>query len=308
MVIGSNKHRYHWDSNWAKLPAGKSFGFTHGVVIDSAANVYIFNQSADALCIFDPEGNFIKSWGAEFAAGAHGLYLSKEKGTEYLYLTDYEQHLVRKTTLDGETILQYGLPPRSDIYSGLDQFKPTETCVAPNGDVYIFDGYGQPYVHQYDAGGKYIRSIGGSGKGAGQLICPHAGFVDLRKVASGGQPELYVADRGNDRIQVFTLDGQHKRFITEAQHRPCNFDIYNDELYIPDLHARVTILDKNDHLITHLGENPSAPKTEGWPNIQHTLTPGKFNSPHALRVDSLGNIYVVEWINTGRVTKLTKQP
>ncbi|HEY8668659.1 MAG TPA: hypothetical protein VIL86_18575 [Tepidisphaeraceae bacterium] len=303
MTLGSGTHTYEWVENWAKLPAGKAFGYTHGVVIDSKENVHIFNQSKDALCTFDLAGNFIRSWGEEFAAGAHGLYLSKEGGTEYLYLSDYEIQKVRKTTLTGEMVLEFQRPDRKDIYADPKTYKPTDVCVGPSGDVYVFDGYGQPYVHRYDKNGKYLQSIGGPGNGQGQLNCPHAGNIDARH----GEPELYVADRGNNRIQVFTLDGKHKRFITEAQQMPCNFAWYKDEVYIPDLLARVTILDKNDKLITHLGENPEAPKTTGWPNIQDKVQKGKFNSPHACRVDpKSGDLFVVEWISTGRVTKLKR--
>jgi len=303
MTLGSGAHTYQWISNWPKLPQGKAFGYTHGVVIDSNQNVHIFNQSADALCTFDREGNFLRSWGPEFAKGAHGLYLTKEGSTEFLYLCDYEIQKVQKRTLTGELVLDIPMPPRPDIYKDPKTYKPTDTCVAPNGDIYVFDGYGQPYIHHHDKSGKYLQSIGGPGKEPGQLNCPHAGNIDLRHA----QPELYVADRGNNRIQVFTLDGKHKRFITNDQQMPCNFAWYKDEVYIPDLLARITILDKNDKLIAHLGENAEAPKTEGWPNIQPKLQEGKFNSPHQCRVNPItGDIFVVEWISTGRVTKLRR--
>ena len=303
MQIGTGTHRYEWMSNWAKLPEGKAFGYTHGVVVDSDQNVHIFNQSPDALCTFDREGKFIRSWGNEFAKGAHGLYLSKEGDTDFLFLCDYELQKVQKRSLDGKLILDIPIPPRPDIYRDPKTYKPTDTCVAPNGDIYLFDGYGQPFVHRHDKSGKYLQSIGGLGSEPGKLNCPHAGNVDLRH----GEAELYVADRGNNRIQVFTLDGRHKRFVTNDQQRPCNFAWYKDEVYIPDLDARLTILDKNDKLIAHLGANPEAPKTEGWPNIQAKLQEGNFNSPHQCRVNPFtGDVFVVEWISTGRVTKLRR--
>src|SRR5688500_11436963 len=74
MQLGTGSHTYEWIDRWAKLPSGKEFGYTHGVVVDKADNVYVFNQSRDALCAFDPEGKFIRSWGEEYAKGAHGLY------------------------------------------------------------------------------------------------------------------------------------------------------------------------------------------------------------------------------------------
>ena len=106
--------------------------------------------------------------------------------------------------------------------------------------------------------------------------------------------------------QVFTLDGKHHRFIKDEMKSPCCFFQWKDEMYIPDLLARVTIYDKNDKAVAVLGDNPEAPTTKGWPNIQDKLQKGKFNSPHACCVDSHGDVYVVEWISTGRVTKLKR--
>ncbi len=303
MVLGSGSHRFEWQGDWARLPAGKAFGKTHGVVTDALDNVYIFNTSPDALCTFDRDGNFIRSWGEEYKDGAHGLYLSREHAGEFLFLTDHVKHVVAKTTLEGQKIFQLGRPNRPDIYSADDDFNPTDVCVAPNGDFYVFDGYGKPWVHRYSADAKYIDSFGGDGSEPGKLKCPHGGWVDMR----GTTPVLWVADRGNNRIQKFTLDGRHIGFITAELRRPCCFFEFGGDMYIPDLDARVTLFDRNDRLIAHLGDNPTAPATPGWPNIQDKLQPCKFNSPHACCVDSHGDLYVVEWISTGRVTKLHRQ-
>jgi len=311
MILGTGTHRYEVNHAWAKLPAGKSFGYTHGVVVDKSDNVYIFHQPAsnpansvwqDAVCVFDRDGNFKSSWGLQYKSGAHGLYYSMEDGTEYLYLSDPDQRVVDKCTLDGKKVLTFPIAPRTDIYMG-QPYRPTDVCVAPNGDVYVFDGYGYSYVHCFDKNANYKFSIGGGGSNPGQLSCPHAGNIDLRHA----EPELYVADRGNNRIQVFTLDGKHKRFVKDEQNMPCNFAYYKDEIYIPDLISRLTILDKNDKLIAHIGFGETMSKTPGWPNIPDKLEAGKFSAPHQCRVDSHGDVYVAEWISTGRVTKLSRQ-
>lgn len=301
MKIG-NGRTYEWLENWAKLPEGVVFGFTHGVVVDAKDNVYVHNKSKDAVCVFDRDGNFIRSWGPEFQNGAHGMFLSEEKGKEYLYLADNKRHLVMKATLDGEEVWTIGMPDRPDLYESEKQYKPTDVCVAPNGDFYVFDGYGRSWVHQYTRDAKYIRSIGGPGSEPGKLSCPHGGWIDTRK----NSPELYIADRKNNRIQVFTLDGRHLRFITNEMRRPCCFYQWKQEMYVPDLEARVTILDMDDKPIAVLGDNPEAPKTTDWPNIPDKLQPGKFNSPHACCVDSRGDLYVAEWISTGRLIKLRR--
>ncbi|HYF52090.1 MAG TPA: hypothetical protein VEJ63_21955 [Planctomycetota bacterium] len=305
MVIGNQTHKYEVAEGWGKLPAGIKYGYTHGAVVDKQDRVFIHNQSKDAVIIFDRDGNFIKSWGKDFEQGAHGMYLSNEGGKEYLYLSDYVRHIVVKTTLEGEVIYQLEMPNRPDIYASKDEYKPTETCVAPNGDVYVTDGYGKSWIHRYDKHGKYIGSFGGpKGSEPGQTACPHG----VRVIQRNGATELYCADRSNNRIQVFTLDGKHIRFVKDELRYPCCFYQYKDEIYIPDLHSRITIFDKNDKLITHLGDTPDGWKKPGWPNIpQEELKVGYFSSPHNLCVDSRGDIYVAEWIAVGRVTKLVRQ-
>jgi len=302
ITLGTGSYQYEWIGDWAKLPAGKAFGYTHGVVTDANDNVYIHNQSPDAVCVFDREGKFIKSWGAEFKDGAHGMFLSRENGQEFLYFADIFRRIVVKTTMNGEVIFQLGMPDRPDIYADIKEFRPTDVCVAPSGEFYVFNGYGKPWVHRYTADAKYIGSFGGDGSEPGKLNCPHGGWVDTR----GQTQVLWVADRGNNRIQKFTLDGKPIGFVTAGMKRPCCFFQHSSEMYVPDLDARVTILDASDQVITILGDNPEAPETQGWPNIQSRLQPGKFNSPHACCVDSHGDLYVVEWISTGRVTKLRR--
>jgi len=89
---------------------------------------------------------------------------------------------------------------------------------------------------------------------------------------------------------------------------PDSFYYYKDEIYFPDLQSRVTIFDKNDELITHLGDDETASSREGWPNIDVNLfEPDKFSSPHGVCVDPSGNVYVAEWTQYGRVTKLLRR-
>lgn len=304
MEIGNAPYLYDVIHDFAKLPRNMQLGYTHGIVVDESDNLFVFNQSPTAMIELNKHGEFIRSWGEEFAKGAHGLYLSHEHNDQYLYLVDYELHQVVKMTRRGDERMRIGLPPRPDIYAGPSEYRPTDVCIAPDGTIYVFDGYGKPYIHLFDPLGKYLSSIGGPGDGPGQLNCPHGGWIDTRSAV----PELYVADRGNNRIQVFTLDGHHKRFIRSPEiKQPCDFYQWGNDLYIPDLQARLVILDRNDQVTAVLGDNPEAPKTPGWPNIQDKLIDGKFNSPHACCVDSRGNIYVVEWISTGRITKLVRK-
>lgn len=304
MTLGSGTHVYELVEGWPALPEGVQLSYTHGAVVDARDNVYIFNQSKHALLVFDRDGKFIRSFGEEFAAGAHGLYLSREGDEEFLFLVDYAIPAVVKVTLEGREVLRLAAPDLPEVYSAEKPYKPTDVCVAPNGDIYVCDGYGQSWIHQYTRGGEYIRSFGGPGSEPGRLSCPHGIWIDTRN----GAPRLLVADRANVRIQVFTLDGKPDGFIIDEGLRyPCCFYIAGDELYIPDLHGVISIYDKNNRLITQVGDNPDVWKQPGWPNIPHgDRIPGKFISPHALCVDSRGDIYVVEWVSDGRITKLRR--
>ena len=184
-VLGTGKHTYELVSDWPDLPHSIQLGYTHGVAIDSQNRVYIFNQSASAMCVFDQDGKFIKTWNNGYDKGAHGLTLVKEAAGEFLWLCDYATQRVLKTTLDGEEVLSLKMPPMPDVYPTPDKYKPTNAAPIPDGDVYVADGYGQSWVHQYDKTGNYIRSWGGKGKEQGKFDCPHGIAIDKSRQRSG---------------------------------------------------------------------------------------------------------------------------
>lgn len=304
VVLGSGAHAYEVVEGWGRLPSGIKYGYTHGVQIDSHNRVIVHNQSKDSVIIFDHKGRYIKSWGPEFQKGAHGCLLRKEEGAEYLYLSDYARHVVVKTSLDGEIVWTLTWPQDAGVYKSEAEFKPTNVAIAPNGDIYVSDGYGLSYVHQYNSKLERIRTWGGKGREPGKLDCPHGIWVDTR----GAQPIVVVADRSNARLQTFTLDGKHLGFFSDAMRRPCHFDqARNGDLLIPDLWGMVTIYDTANQPVAQLGDNPGVWEKKGWPNLPNdTWQPGKFISPHAACWDKHGDLYVVEWIAEGRVTKLRR--
>jgi hypothetical protein len=260
------------------------------------------------MVVFDHNGKFVKSWGKEFRGGAHGLYIRKEGSGEFLYLCDIRRGLVVKTTLDGEEVFTLGYPKESEVYAkpGPDgkplKYSPTNLAVAPNGDIYVGDGYGSSYIIQYNNKGEYIRTFGGPGKEAGQLQCPHGIILDTR----GTEPVLNIADRSNKRIQRFTLEGKHIDFLY-GTNAPCHFNIYkNGDMVVPDLFARVTIMDRNNYIIANLGDDSSSDYMATRKLTRDHFIPGKFVCPHGACFDHAGNIFVVEWVEVGRVSKLRK--
>jgi len=305
-VLGNGEHTYEAIHDWGNLPASIVYGNTHGVAEDSQGRIYIkhtvhaTSTSADAVVVFDADGKFIKSWGAEFKGGAHGMHLVNEGGEEFFYLCDTARHKLVKTTLDGKLVWERGCPEETGGYKKPDEYVPTNVATAPDGTVFVSDGYGRNYIHLYKSDGTYLSTFGGSGKNPGHLKCPHGLMVDTR----GAEPLLVVADRSNSRLQYFTLTGEHVKFVTDELRAPCHFDTRGTELLIPDLKSRVTLFDKNNKLIVHLGDGGDY---EGLRDKDRSaFTPGKFVAPHGAIFDSQGNIFVVEWVEVGRVTKLRK--
>jgi DNA-binding beta-propeller fold protein YncE len=309
MRIGSGEHRYDWVDNWAVIPdsaEGRANGRTHGIVVARDGSVIVFHVGNPAVLVFDAAGTLIDAWGDRFP-GAHGLTLVTEGDAEYLWLTDYVTGEVVKTTLTGETVLSLPLP---DL-DGFDDPKYAPTWVTVfeersggNGDIWVADGYGAAYVHRYDRDGRYQTSINGT-EGAGRFRHPHGIYMDARRA----DPELYVADRMNRRIQVFDPDGKFKRLVPDAAGTSaCAFIPHADFTLMPEApyRARITVLDPDDRVVCTLGENDAVCARDGFPNDQTLARPGRFVAPHSAATDADGNIYVVEWVTGGRITKLAR--
>jgi hypothetical protein len=318
VIVGEGEHTYECMHDWAQTPVSIAFGNTHGVAISRDGHVHIkhtvhaTSSSGDALCEFDSDGKFVRSWGAEFRGGAHGLTLVREGDTEHLFLADFQRGVVKKTTLRGEDVMDIHWPEESGLYNSRAEFKPTNVAVVPvaldgksglwagyAGHIYVADGYGKSWIHHYSPKGVYLGTFGGPGKERGQVSCPHGIAIDLRS----GEPTIVVADRSNRRLQYFSLDGRHKSFVTKELRSPCHFDQRGGVLLVPDLDARVTLLDAKNELVVHLGDGENFGLRD---KPRERFIPGKFIAPHSACFDAEGNIFVVEWVEVGRVTKLKK--
>ena len=307
-VVGTGAHTYEAVHNWGQLPRHIQWGDTHGICFDREGLIYIMHQSAakepmDAIVVLDPAGKYVRSFGKEFHGGGHGLDLRNDGGEEFLYVCDIKNRRVAKVSLQGEMVWTRGLPEEAKVYDKPTQYCPTNVAFAPDGGFYVGDGYGSSYIHQYDKDAKWVRTWGGKGSAEGKLNCPHGLWFDDRP---GRTPLLVVADRANARLQYFTADGRHVSFTPGLTH-PCHFSIRGSDLLVPDLHARLTILDGQNRVLTHLGydapwvQHVLKDKLRGKPELWQ---PGRFIHPHSAKFDRDGNIFVVEWVPIGRVTKL----
>jgi DNA-binding beta-propeller fold protein YncE len=297
--------KYVYDANWAKLPPGvEEWGVVPAVVVDRNDRIYVHRRNNPSVVVYDPDGNILKVWGEEgkqFAAGAHGLHLELEAdGNEYLYFTDTKTHSVVKTDLDGREVWRLGTGQPAD---GAPFNRPTDISLTPEGDFYISDGYGNRRVHHYSKDLQLIRSWGEEGTGPGQFVLVHDVWFDTR----GGQRRLWVADRTNNRIEIFTPDGQ---FVEEKTGLRRPNGMWVDRagyMYVAELDQRVTIMDPQDNVIGYVGGH-GADDLVG-PEVERAYParePGTLLKPHCIWGDSQGSLYVAEVEDGARIQKFER--
>lgn len=332
-IIGEGDHRYEVLHHWPQLPEQYSWQITHNVAIDSEGLLYVIHQGKyelkdhPSIFVFDPDGKYVRSFGTQFQGGGHGLDIRNEGGQDFLYVTAYlEQRSFAKLDTRGEEVWRKGAPMESGFYAegedkfpraqgdspwDRDRFLPTNFAFLPDGEFFLADGYGAFRIHRYDAEANWISSFGEPGdatKRDGTFDTPHGIWIDDR----GAEPLVVITDRANDRLQWFTTDGEHYR--TQNGFRlPANADTRGDMMLVPELVARLTLLDKENKVIAHLGTDSDRILADNKKTGEFTIRrdqsrwePGKFIHPHDACFDADGNIFVVEWVAEGRVTKLRR--
>lgn len=322
-VIGSGDHQFRYQHAWPQLPEKYHWQITHNVTVDPQNRLYVIHEGdakkADhpAIFVFDEEGRFIKAFGEQFQGGGHGLDIRVEDGTPYLYVSGY-QHLktIAKLSVDGEVVWQRYAPMKSEQYAegeasnpqrvwGRDRFMPTNFAFLPDGDFLLADGYGAYVVHHYDRDGNWKGFFGGAGKGEGTFNLPHGIWVDDRDTAA---PKIVVADRANNTLQLFDLEHNYLETISGFG-LPANVDTHGDLMLVPELVARVSLLDRNNQTVATLGDDRERVGGDKKRTIRSNPSKwqdGKFIHPHDACFDQDGNLHVAEWVATGRVTKLTR--
>ncbi len=327
LVIGEGEHRYEVLHNFAQLPEKYSWQTTHNVAVDREGLLYVIHEGREnlkdhpSIFVFDQQGKFVRAFGNMFQGGGHGLEVITEGKEQFLFVTGY-QHVKNfaKLTLKGEVVWEKRAPMDSKLYPagedtkpvkrwGRDAFMPTNYAFTPDGGFYLADGYGSFRIHRYDKDGNWKFAFGEPGNKDGQFNTSHGICYDNRP---GREPSVAVCDRANKRLQWFTPEGKHLKTL-DGFILPANLDILKDVMLVPDLSARITLLDKNDKVITHLGEDPAwreqvlkeGMKMRGSKSGSEWVS-GKFLHPHDACFDPAGNIYVAEWVHYGRVTKLRK--
>lgn len=323
IIVGEKDLQFEVIHHFPQLPSQYSWQTTHNVAVDAANNLYVIHEGHESkkdhpsIFVFDEKGKFIRAFGKQYQGGGHGIEVRKEGNQEFLYVAAYQQvKEFAKLDLKGEVLWTKRAPKESGVYHsdeadnpakvwGRNRFMPTNFAFLPDGGFFLADGYGAFYIHRYDKDGKWLRSFGGDGAGEGKFNTPHGLWIDDRNPTA---PKIVVTDRAHDTLQIFDLEGKYERTITGFG-LPANIDKQGDLLLVPELKARVSILDKNYKPIVELGsdvERISADKGKTIRGDEKQWQDGKFVHPHDACFDNQGNIYVAEWVGTGRVTKLKK--
>ena len=301
LVVGQGERSFEWVRGWGGEVAGGGLGSTHGcVLVDRAGRILANTDTEQAVVVFSPAGERESAWGKDLAGGLHGMALVEEGGEEFLYLAHIGRHQVLKATLEGEILWSVGWPEESKLYASESEYLPTSVAVRPDGGFYVADGYGKSWIHQYDAERRYVRSFGGPGSEPGKLSTPHGIFLDQR----GSEPVLLVADRENGRLQSFDLDGKFLAVVASDLKRPCHVHRRGRELVVPELAGGVVLLGEKNEFLARLGENadPTKRANHGVPPEQ--WADGQFLSPHCAAFGPGGEVYVLDWNASGRLSKL----
>jgi hypothetical protein len=299
--------RYKLVEGWEKLPVNFKHLDCVGTGVDANDRVYLITRSDARVIVYEQDGTFVTAWGEGiFTPRTHCIRFGPDGA---VYTVDDGDHTVRKFTPEGKQLMILGTPgvasdtgydkakgAESITHGGPPFNRPTGVAIAPNGDLYVSDGYGNARVHRFTADGKLIQSWGEPGTGPSQFNLPHDIWVlpDER---------VFVADRENDRIQIFSLTGKFIEQWTHVQ-RPTGLCVRDGLIYVSELWwipgqrsyrrgkiekdepGRVTVMDMNGKVLARFGH-------EG-----ERTAPGNFIAPHGICADSRGDIYVSEVTHT----------
>src|SRR5437870_4982701 len=278
-------------------PGGKLLGPCHGgVVIDKAGNIYVTTDTERGIVVFSPEGRFLRAVGP---TRIHGLEVREENGVEYIYGARPADHEVVKLRLDGEQVWAIHFPEEAGIYKDEKGFNPCAVTVAPDGSIFVADGYGSNYGLKFDKDRKFVKAFGGPGEAEGKFKTCHGIALDTRP----GKPLLLVCNRNNNRVEYWDLDGNFVRVIQKDLRMPAAVHIRGDYAVIPELQGRVTVLDKAGAIVALVGDNRDEKQRANFGLPSGEWKEGVCNSPHGASIDKAGNLIVTEWSQFGHLHK-----
>lgn len=289
---------------WGLGSDGKSvIGPTHGgVVVDKDGNIY---TSAHAgVFVFSPEGKVVRSFLGDKYSDMHDMKIREEKDGEFIYAArNANAEGIKFNPKTGEIVLKLPFPKESGL--DLKAFNPTAITVAPNGDIFLSDGYASNHIFKFDKTGKYLKHFGTKGNGLKEFNTAHGMTLDTRY----DPPLLLICDRNHEpkgRLVHYTLDGEFVGEVVTGLGMPTSATVQGDFVAVPDLHGRLVILDKSNTIIAVLGHNADPAKRGNFNVPQDQWVEGIFSGTHGSSWDNEGNLYIQDWNVAGRLMKLVR--
>ncbi|NRA96982.1 MAG: 6-bladed beta-propeller [Planctomycetes bacterium] len=302
--MGCGKMTFDTVPGWGLGPDGKSLlGPTHGgVVIDKAGSIY--TSANKGVVVFSPEGKVIRSFLGDDYTNIHDVEIREEDGVEYIYgARNNNAEGIKFRASDGKVVLRLPFPAESGLK--LAKFSPTAITVAPNGDIFLSDGYASNHIFKFDKTGKYLMHFGTKGNGLKQLNTAHGMTLDTRYKP----PRLLICDRNHrpkGRLLHYDLDGNYMSEVVTGLGMPTSVAIQGDHVAVPDLHGRLVILNKSNTIMAVLGHNPNPRQRVNFNVPQERWIEGVFSGTHGSYWDKDGNLYVQDWNVSGRIMKLVR--
>ena len=289
---------------WGLGPDGKSvIGPCHGsVVVDKEGNIY---TSAHAgVFVFSPEGKVVRSFLGDRYSDIHDMKIREETDGEFIYgARNANAEGIKFNAQTGEIVLKLPFPAESGLK--LNKFNPTAITVAPNGDIFLSDGYASNHIFKFDKTGKYLMHFGTKGNGLNEFNTAHGMTLDTRY----SPPLLLICDRNHEpkgRLLHYDLNGEFVAEVVTGLGMPTSAAVQGDYVSVPDLHGRLVILDKSNTIIAVLGHNSDPTKRANYNVRQAEWIEGIFSGTHGSSWDKDGNLYVQDWNVAGRIMKLVR--
>src|SRR3954471_8209307 len=289
---------------WGLGPDGKSvIGPCHGsVVVDKDGNI---STSAHAgVFVFSPEGKVLRSFLGDKYSDIHDMKIREEADGEFIYgARNVSAEGIKFDARTGEIVLRLPFPKESGL--DLKKFSPTAIAVAPNGDIFLSDGYASDHIFKFDKAGKYLMHFGVKGNGLKEFNTAHGMTLDTRYEP----PRLLICDRNHTpkgRLLHYDLNGAFIAEVVTGLGMPTSAAVQGDYVSVPDLHGRLVILDKSNTIIAVLGHNADPSKRVNYNVPQKEWIEGIFSGTHGSSWDKDGNLYVQDWNVAGRIMKLVR--
>lgn len=302
--MGSGAMTFDTVPGWGLRPDGNSaIGSTHGgVVVGKDGNIY--TSAAAGVFAFSPDGKVIHSFLGEKYSNIHDMKIRTEGDAEYIYgARNSNAEGIKFDAHSGDIVLKLTYPEESGL--NLKRISPTAIEIAPNGDIFLSDGYASNHIFKYDKAGKYIKHFGAPGNELKQFNTAHGMVLDTRY----DPPRLLICDRNHQpkgRLVHYDLDGNFIEEVITGLGMPTSAAVQGDFVSVPDLHGRVVILDKTNTIIAVLGNNPDRGQGANFNIPQDKWIEGVFSGTHGSYWDAEGNLYVQDWNVAGRIMKLVR--